>query len=80
MWRGVNRNLKEFARALEGMLRLPVIDETGLVGGYDWELRIPDCGPGAVVQAVERELGLTIQGDRREVTFVVAKQSAGPDS
>lgn len=70
---GTGGTLSDLASSLEWMLDVPVIDETGIDGRYDWSLTFPD--PSAAEQAVSRDLGLNLIREVRPVEFVVVRGS-----
>ena len=55
---------------LESALGVPVVDETGLTGRYDWNLE-HDENPEAVGEAVEIQLGLLLEPVEVELDVVV---------
>ena len=67
------------ARALRANgtgIDVPVVDETGLKGTYDFTLKVAvgdadnDSGP-AIFRAVREQLGLRLQASKRPVNFLV---------
>lgn len=71
---GTNTTMEYMAHRLSGYLRLPVVDETGITGSYDYDL--PTVDPEnhdmatAVVSVVNR-LGLTIKRGRGPIQTLV---------
>ncbi len=56
---------------IEDVLKLPVIDETGLKGNYDWTLLFDEKNPESIVNEVRKELGLELRRARRQVEVLV---------
>jgi uncharacterized protein (TIGR03435 family) len=67
----VNQTLAGLASHLESRLGIPVLDETGLTGGYDYEYVIPRN----LKEAEEslRSLGLGLEPARRRLTYLVVE-------
>ena len=60
---------------LEDNLNCPVIDETGLVERYDWDLTWnAEEGPEAAINAVREQLGLTLTPARSRVEMLVLSE------
>ena len=72
---GINTTTDYFAQRLSGYLRVPVLNETGITGSYDFDLPTDDPGNSDVVSAVHGvvdRLGLKIARGRGPVkTFVI---------
>lgn len=66
---GTGGMLSDLAQSLEWLLGVPVIDETGIKGRYDWSLTFDD--PSAAELAISRELGLVLVREVRPVELVV---------
>jgi uncharacterized protein (TIGR03435 family) len=64
-----------FCHALEEALGRPVVDETGLEGGYDIDF---SGETGELVDRLQRELGLVLTPERRPVTWLSVRQSREP--
>ena len=73
--RGANVGMDALARSLEGLLAIPVLNETGLSGRYDFELPYDSANPETVSRAASEKLGLTLKKERRKVEFVVVERS-----
>lgn len=71
--RATNRNMDEAARIFSSIVGRPVLNETGLEGGFDWELHFESESPTSLVEAVRKQLGLTVTESRRTVEFVVVE-------
>ena len=72
----INQTTAGLAGLLESRLGAPVLDETGLTGGYDYEIILPDD----LKQAREslRLLGLSLEPSRRRLTYLVV-EAGGTD-
>jgi uncharacterized protein (TIGR03435 family) len=68
-----NGSMEFFCRTLEAALGRPIVDETGLDGGYDIEL---SGERGELIERLRRELGLVLTPDRRPVAWVNVRASA----
>jgi uncharacterized protein (TIGR03435 family) len=66
--------LDDLARSLEELLGRPVVDETGLVGRYDIEVRGNHEGVEAFLAALQDQLGLTVTRARHEVEMLVVQR------
>jgi len=76
---GVNHSLATIARQLERHVEMPVLDETGLEGQFDWSILYDEGVEGDLLREVERELGLKATRTRRKVETLVlqpAKEEA----
>ena len=76
--KGRGQPLSALARMLTMFMQRRVLDETGLTGGFDFNLQFEGAaaGPGvdasaALVTALEDQLGLKLQPTRAPVEFVV---------
>jgi uncharacterized protein (TIGR03435 family) len=58
--------ISNMASYLENVLRMPVVDETGLTGKYDWLLTFDQKNPQSVKEAL-RPLGLELQEATRQI-------------
>jgi uncharacterized protein (TIGR03435 family) len=75
----INTSVGGIARALEGQLQKPVIDETGLTNHYDvalkWEQESFDKpNPDGLAKALREQLGLNLIPARRPVEMVLVEQ------
>jgi uncharacterized protein (TIGR03435 family) len=66
--------LTKLSRFLTTALELPIVDETGLSGKYNWELPYQPGQPEVTIQAVRDRLGLELVKARRSIKMLVAKQ------
>ncbi len=67
-------------KLVEGFVRVPVIDETGLTNLYDIDMRWDEVGEQdwdheALKQALMEQLGLELVPDRREVEMLVMEKT-----
>jgi uncharacterized protein (TIGR03435 family) len=69
----INQTTSGLADLLESRLGMPVIDETGSMGGYDLELVLPN----KVEEAREAfgSLGLKLDAGRRRLTYLVVEKA-----
>jgi uncharacterized protein (TIGR03435 family) len=72
----VNSPISSLVRSLEGLLQKPVIDETGLTGKYDIDLRWEQTlfkppEPANLIAAVADQLGLELTLATRPIDVVV---------
>ena len=71
---------------LARLLERPVIDQTGLAGGYDFELKFaPEAGQrpadgaaGSVFAALQEQLGLKLESGRGAVDVVIIESVEPP--
>jgi uncharacterized protein (TIGR03435 family) len=80
---GVNQTIGALAWSLEGKLRKPVLDETGLTNHYDFELKWADVSdehpkPDSLVEAVREQLGLELKPATRPVEMLVVEKGPKP--
>jgi uncharacterized protein (TIGR03435 family) len=90
-----NRTMEQFANDLRdtagGYLPNPVVDQTGLKGGWDFEIRWTPRGQLAragadgisIFDAVEKQLGLKLQADKAPIDVIAVETVArdpSPDS
>jgi uncharacterized protein (TIGR03435 family) len=68
----INGKLSALAGLLEYRLRVPVIDQTALKDGYDFELVLPDDREAA--REALGSLGLKLEPGRRILTYVVIEK------
>ena len=55
------------------VVHAPVVDETGLIGEYDWELPYQPGQPDVTLQAVKDRLGLELVKARRSINILVVE-------
>jgi uncharacterized protein (TIGR03435 family) len=80
---GRGQRLSSLARMLSNFTDRPIIDRTGLAGGFDFELRFPELntpadatGPrtdpaSGVFTALQEQLGLKLESTQGKLEFVV---------
>ncbi len=70
---GSNCPLDTLAAHLEALLCKPVVNETGLNGGYDWDLTYNEIDDESVIGAVRKQLGLEIRAEKRKINVVIVE-------
>jgi uncharacterized protein (TIGR03435 family) len=65
--------LADLTEFLTNALRLLVVDETGLLGDYNWELPYQPGQPDVTLQALKDRLGLKLVKGRRSVKMLVVE-------
>jgi uncharacterized protein (TIGR03435 family) len=65
-----NKPINQLIFALEYFLRIPIVDQTGLQGNFDLDLKW-DSTPDGLKQAVRQQLGLELVAGRDTINFVV---------
>jgi uncharacterized protein (TIGR03435 family) len=65
--------MEEFTYHLEGLLGHPVVEETGLAGSFDWELKYETQTPGSLAEALREQLGLKLSRAKRAVEFLMVE-------
>ncbi len=82
MLKGIHVEIPMLIRALSSVLERIVLDETGLLGRYDFQLEwIPDQAaagddlsrPGSIFTAVQEKLGLRLQSKKGQVPVIVVE-------
>jgi len=79
----INVSLSSLAWSLEGKLRQPVVDETGLTNHYDLELlwdsnEGESPGPPLFGRIIREQLGLQLTPARRSIEVLVVDSSGKP--
>ncbi len=69
-----NGSVSMLARMLEGIIKKPVIDETGLTGRYDFQLSYDRTNPEDAIEAM-RKLGFKVEAARRPIEFLVVSKA-----
>lgn len=69
----IGNSLSSLANVLGDSIHKPVLDETGLAGKYDLELKYDDKAPDGLIDAVRNRLGLTLEPARRPVEFLIVR-------
>jgi len=70
----------DIADDFEGRLGVPVLDESGLEGRWDYELRCADTDSAVFAAAVREQLGLELIPERRVIEVLVIKSNSPPPS
>jgi len=63
--------LGRLAAGIEDVLNVPVIDETGLQGKFDWDLVWEAGNPRSIIDAVRTQFGLELTPARRKLEIVI---------
>jgi uncharacterized protein (TIGR03435 family) len=63
--------LSALAKALEVLLKRPVVDETSLKGQYNWTLLFDEKNPESIIDEIRKELGLELKRASRQVEVLV---------
>lgn len=76
----MNMPIRGLVASLEGLLKKPVIDETGLTNRYDWELQweaktSDRLDTDALLKAIRNQLGLGIITAKRSVEVIVTDKA-----
>jgi uncharacterized protein (TIGR03435 family) len=69
----VRKPIATLVQFLTNALGLPIVDETGLSGEYNWELPYQPRQPEGTLQAVRDRLGLELVKARRSVKMLVVE-------
>ncbi|GMV27023.1 MAG: hypothetical protein AMXMBFR58_30540 [Phycisphaerae bacterium] len=70
----VRQPMHVLTERLSAMLRMPVVNETGLPGVYDWTVRCADDSLDAVGAALQEQLGLRAEVHTRQMDVVVVRR------
>jgi uncharacterized protein (TIGR03435 family) len=70
---GTARTMHEIARAFEGLLNTPVVDETGLQGKYNYSASSSMRQPEAALE-MARQLGLELLPADRPIEMLVVRK------
>jgi uncharacterized protein (TIGR03435 family) len=71
---GSGVSLSSLTGQLEGLLKLPVVDETKLSETYQWTLLFDPSNHESVIEAVRKELGLELKRATRQVEVVTVEK------
>jgi uncharacterized protein (TIGR03435 family) len=71
---GHGLDLGRLADSIERELKMPVIDETGLQGKYDWDLVYDGKNPTSIIEAVRKQFGLELTPGKRPVEIVIVEK------
>jgi uncharacterized protein (TIGR03435 family) len=69
----MNSSLNCLTQSVEAILKIPVIDETGLTGNYDASFDLPIGTPESVGAILTEKLGLTLVKGRRSIERVLVE-------
>ena len=72
---GTKETLARLCLAAASRIGLPVLDETGLVGQYDWELLYQPGDPSVLIDGLRKGLGLEAERSRRQIQVLVVESS-----
>ncbi len=73
----INGSMDDLAGAIEGGLDVPVINETGIGGRFDAELKFPAKDAVAARAAILRTLGLELREEERSITVLDIRKRKG---
>jgi uncharacterized protein (TIGR03435 family) len=65
--------LQKLVVFLENTIQLPVVDETGLTGEYDWDLPYQHGQPDITLKPLRDALGLELVKERRSIKMLVVQ-------
>ena len=69
-----NSEMAGAAKAFEGLLSMPVLDETGLSGSFELKVEYDPEDPVATLRAALEAQGLTLEESRRELEMLVLEK------
>ena len=72
---GTMQTMENLCLAVAEWIELPVVDETGLSGKYDWELPYQPGDPSVLIGALNKELGLEAKRSPRQIQVLVVENS-----
>ena len=67
-------DLKYLMSAIEKSFQLPVINETGLQGRYDWNIYFDSKNPNSLLKALKTDAGLKLTKTKRQIDVVIVEQ------
>jgi len=67
--------LSSLVAAIEKKLNVPVVDETGLRGKFDWDLVWDAKNPQSFLEAIRKQFGLELAPAKRQVEMVIVEKS-----
>jgi uncharacterized protein (TIGR03435 family) len=70
---GRNQPISQLTFAIEYFLKIPIVDQTGLKGNFDFDLKW-DSTPDGLKQAVRQQLGLALVPGRELIEVVVVSK------
>ena len=65
--------VSKLAEMLPNWLKMPVVDETGYSGSYDFDLEYRDDGPSMLTDGLREKYGLTLTPAKRAVRMLVVR-------
>jgi uncharacterized protein (TIGR03435 family) len=74
---GRDRSFATLIYCLEDYLKIPVVDQTGLTGNFDFDLKW-DGTPDGLKRAVQQQLGLELVSGREAIEYVVVSKDKQP--
>lgn len=77
--KALNCELSLLRSQLELMLKRPVIDETQLDGGYDWQLTFDPTNLESFADAVRTQLGFTLETSNRPTEALIIEKAIAPE-
>jgi uncharacterized protein (TIGR03435 family) len=72
---GINVGMATFVSFLESSTKQLVVDETGLSGQYDFELRYDMKDPGSILSAIKEQFGFEVTPGKRSVEVLIVEKS-----
>jgi thiol-disulfide isomerase/thioredoxin len=70
---GEGATLNWLSMWIESQTKKPVLDETGLLGKYDWNIKVKSFDRDALNGAL-KEIGLALSPERRKVEYIVVRR------
>jgi len=74
---GEGASLSFLATWIEGQVKKPVFDETGLSDKYDWKIQVKSLELADLNNAL-KEIGLTLSPERRKIEYIVVRRIDDP--
>lgn len=70
---GIRQPISALAERLGAMVKMPIVDETGLQGAFDWTVHCADDSVDAVSAALGEQIGLRAEVQTRKLEVVVVR-------